>query len=356
MERVGIGIIGCGRISDLHVRGYAANPRARIVAVCDADPERAARKAAEWGVARWTSDFRDLLVDPEVDAVDIITPQRFHETIAVAALQADRHVSIQKPLTVSLASADRIRAAAAASRRVARLFENYVFYPPLVLAKRMIDDGTIGEPVGMRMKFVSGSSGGWDVPPSAWAWRAEEHRRGFGMQTFDHGHHLWSTAWFLLGELERVVSWIDSVDGVIDCPAVIMWKYSGAPRYGVCDYSHALQLHVPSKYYANDEWFEVTGSKGIVLVNRCTGNICDGPVVRVFRDDAWKEYADVDSDWAAGFAGSVDNFVDSILGSAQPFLTIEQGRKILTIDLAVQESARRHQEIALDGFEPADRE
>jgi predicted dehydrogenase len=356
MDTVGIGIVGCGRISDLHARGYRANPHARIAAVCDADPGRARAKAAEWGAARWTTDYRALVTDPGVDAVDVITPQRLHEPVAAAALAAGRHVSIQKPLTWGLQSADRIIAAAAASGRTARLFENFLYHPPLVLARRLIDDGVIGEPTCMRMKFVSGGSGGWDVPASAWAWRAEEHRRGFGMQTFDHGHHLWATAWFLLGEMERVVSWIDSVDGIVDCPAVIMWKHKAPARYGTCDYSHARDLHVPSRYYANDEWFEVTGSRGILLVVRGTGDICGGPPVRVFRDDTWHDYPDVESDWASGFAGSVDNFIDAVLGRARPFPTLEQARHILKFDLAVQESARSGRQIELDGFEPEDRE
>ncbi|MBU0929072.1 MAG: Gfo/Idh/MocA family oxidoreductase [Spirochaetes bacterium] len=350
MSEVRVGIIGCGRISDLHARGYLANERASIAATCDSDAALARSKAGAWGAEKSYSEYRELLADPGIDAVDIITPQRFHEEIALAAMAAGKHVSIQKPMTVSMDSADRIAEAAARSSRVTRLFENYVFYPPLVLAKRLIDDGAIGEPTSMRIKFVSGSSGGWDVPASAWGWRSDEHRKGFGMQTFDHGHHMWSVAWFLMGEVEKVTSWIDSVDGSIDCPAVIMWKYKGAPKYGVCDYSHSLEMHVPSDYYANDEWFEVTGSKGILLVARCTGRICEGAPVRVFRDDAWTEYRDIDSDWAAGFKGATDNFVEAIRGGAPAMLSVDQGREILRMDLAIRASSDLRREISLDGF------
>lgn len=350
MERVNIGILGCGRISDLHAAGYLADPRAKIAAVCDSAETQARAKAAAWGADRWYTDYGEMLADAKIDAVDIITPQRAHEEMVVAALGAGKHVSVQKPMTVSLASADRMVEAARKSERIFRLFENYVFYPPLVLAKRLMDDGLIGEPTNMRIKFISGTSGGWDVPKSAWAWRKDEHNRGFGMQTFDHGHHMWSTAWFLMGEVERVSSWIDTVDGETDCPAIIMWKYKGAPKYGVCDYSHGVDLHIPSKYYSNDEWFEITGSKGIVMVNRCTGRIKQGPAVSLFRNDAWTEYSDVDSDWGAGFKGATANFVDAILGLGKPMLSGERGREVLKMDLAIQESARVHREILLDEF------
>jgi predicted dehydrogenase len=350
MDKVRVGIIGCGRISDLHAAGYRADARSRVTAVCDADQTKAMEKCRAWGAERWYADYRALLENPNVDAVDIITPQRSHESVAVAALEAGKHVSVQKPMTVDMDSADRMVAAAAASGKIFKLFENYVFYPPLVLAKHIIDDGKIGEPTSMRIKFVSGSSGGWEVPDSAWNWRKDEHRLGFKMQTFDHGHHMWSVAWFLMGKVERVLAWIDSVDGTIDCPAEIIWKYSGAPKFGSCDYSHGTGLHIPSRYYANDEWFEVTGSEGIVMVTRCTGNINGVAPVRLFRQDRWTEYPDVDADWAAGFAGGTANFVSAILGSEAPALSAEMGREVLRMDLAIKESSKTRREIELAGF------
>jgi predicted dehydrogenase len=350
MNMVRVGIVGCGRISDLHAAGYLKNPRAKITAVCDADLGKAKAKAREWGVETYYTDCTALFADPNIDAVDIITPQRSHEVLALKAIEAGKNVSIQKPMTVDMDSADRMVAAAKTSKKVFKLSENYVFYPPLVFAKHIIDDGSIGEPTSMRIKFISGSSGGWDVPDSSWGWRKDEHQKGFGMQTFDHGHHMWSVAWFLMGDVERVSAWIDSVDGAIDCPAEIMWKYKGAPKYGSCDYSHGTDLHIPSRYYANDEWFEVTGSKGIVMVSRCTGNVCDGAPVRLFKDDHWTEYPNIDSDWASGFKGSIDNFISAILDGEAPMLSAERGREVLRMDLAIQESARTRHEIELESF------
>jgi len=351
MGTVGIGIVGCGRISDLHAAGYRADSRARLVAVCDADSVKASSKAREWGADSFYTDFRLLLDDKRIDAVEIITPQRFHESMALEALAAGKHVCVQKPMTVDLDSADRMVAAAKSAKPlVFKLFENYIFYPPLMKAKEIIDSGIIGDPTSMRIKFISGSSGGWEVPDAAWNWRKAEHAQGYGMQTFDHGHHMWSVAWYLMGEIERVCAWIDSVDGYIDCPAEIMWKYAGTPKYGSCDYSHCTDLHIPSKYYSNDEWFEVTGSKGIVMVNRCTGNLNSGAPVRVFRNDVWTDYPKVESDWSSGFKGATANFISAILGKEKPMMDAERGREVLRMDLAIQESARTRQTIELAGF------
>ena len=260
--------------------------------------------------------------------------------MALAALAAGKHVRVQEPMTVSLANADRMVVVAERTCRVFKLCENYLFCPPLVLAKRLIEEGRIGEPTSKRIKFISGQ-GGWTVPDSAWACRAEEHRRGFSLRAFDPGNHMWSVAYQLLGPLERVSTWIDSVDGKIDCPAVTMWKSLGAPRFGVCDHSHCTEL---------DEWFELTGSKGFVRVNRCMGKIHQAPAVRLLSDGRRFDFLQVESDWASGFRETADNFIDAIAGRVKPAFTAREGREILKIDLAIRASARLRRELKLATF------
>lgn len=340
MKPLNIGIIGCGRISDLHAAGYLKDNRCKIYAVCDEDVSVVERRKAEWGATKAYRNYRDLLLDPEIDAVDIITPHSSHEEIAIDAFQEKKHVSVQKPMSISLESADRMIKAGEESGKIFKLFENYVFYPPIALAKKLINQGEIGEPTIASFNFISGSSGGWYVPDSAWQWRDEDHEKGFGKHTFDHGHHMWSTAWFLMGEFDWVQSWIASIEKNIDSPAVITWKYKDANKYGVCDYSYSTELEIPSDYYACDEWFQIKGSRGIILINRCSGKVKTGPVIRMFKDGKWKDFEDVEDDWAIGFHESTKNFISAILGKDQVRLTGEEGRYILEIDLAIQESAR----------------
>lgn len=348
MQKLNIGIIGCGRIADLHYLGYQYTEGARIFAVCDSNPEVAEARKREWNAVKSYTDFREMLRAPEVDAVEILTPHHLHETMVVEAAKAKKHIAVQKPMSISLPSADRMLAETQKAGVVYKVTENYVFYPPLVLAKKMIENGDIGEPIGIRMKFIGGASGGWKVPAAAWEWRMKETAEGRGIDTFDHGHHLWSTAWFLLGEVERVSGWIDSADGVVDCPAVMMWKYKGGKRYGVCDFAHAGDMPIPSQYYANDEWLEITGNRGIIFIHRCTGNIHEGPVMSVFDGKSMRHISDVKSDWSEGFIGATRNFIEAIHGRQAPLLTGEQGREILRFALAIQKAARIRREVYLD--------
>jgi predicted dehydrogenase/putative sterol carrier protein len=350
MDRINVGFIGCGRISDLHFAGYKKNREARLYAVCDSDPAILQARKNEWGAIKAYADYRDLLADPDIDAVEILTPTDIHETMTVDALKSGRHVALQKAMTTTLASADRIVKAAGESGRVFKVSDNYVFYPPVLLAKKMIDAGEIGEPTNLRIKFVMGQ-GGWPVPPASWAWRVKERAGGRPFNTFDHGHHLWAVAYLLQGDMDRVCAWIDTLDGMVDAPAVITWKARQGVRYGTCDYANAREMNIPSKYYANDEWFEITGTRGIILVHRCTGDILRGPAVSLFKGRTWKHYSNVKSDWIEGFIGSTHNFIGAIRGRETPLLDARLGREVLKFDLAIQRSNALRREVYLEEME-----
>src|SRR5262245_10655147 len=136
MNRLRVAIVGCGNISQLNAPGYLQHPRCEVVALCDAAPDRAERRAKDWGIApRIYSDLAQVLDDSSVDAVELLTPTWLHADHIMAALAAGKHVSCQKPLTTSIAEADRIAAAVAGARTIFRVTENFLYYPPIVKAK-----------------------------------------------------------------------------------------------------------------------------------------------------------------------------------------------------------------------------
>lgn len=348
MSKIKVGFVGLGRIADVHYPGYINNPDAELYAVCGRRLDHTIARQKEWGAAKYYTDYDEMLADPLLDAVEILSPTDLHEEMAVKALKAGKHVALQKPMANTLESADRIIAAAKASGKILKVSDNYVWYPPIMRAKEMIEHGDIGTPTNLRIKLLSGS-GGWLIPPTAWEWRLRESQEGRGLQTFDHGHHLWATAWYLLGDIERISAWIDYANGVVDSPATVMWKYKDGIKYGMCEYCHEDGLTIPSKYYANDEWVEITGTKGIIVINRCTGNVKDCASINYF-DGMWHDINAAD-DWVEGFKGNTYNFINSILGKEDPYITAEQGRYILKISLAIQKSNRLHREVYLDEME-----
>ena len=257
MEKVRLGLIGVGNIARLHALGYANAPHAELYAVCDVNESRVQQRAAEWGATKSYTDYRDLLDDPNVDAVEIITPHHLHARMGVDALAAGKHVSMQKPMATTTSECDALVAAAADSERFFRTFENFQYYPPLVRAKEILESGAIGEPLSIRMKVILGTKEGWEIPYERWSWRFDPQKGGGGRIMLDYGSHLFALAFYFMGDVEKVFSWITHKTiqhgWEIDSPAVVIWKYKDAEKYGSFEVVQSDEMLVQSKYVPEDE-------------------------------------------------------------------------------------------------------
>ena len=139
----GFAIIGTGMISRFHARALADVRGAKLVGCCDRVP-RLAKKFAEDEDCTAYSDLRQLLADPDVDAVAIATPSGAHMEPAVAAARAGKHVIVEKPLEVTLKRCDRIiRACEEAGVKLATIFPSR-FHDSSVKLKRAVDEGRFG--------------------------------------------------------------------------------------------------------------------------------------------------------------------------------------------------------------------
>jgi predicted dehydrogenase len=106
-RKLRVGFVGLGRVFDLNVRGYLDHPEAEVSALCDADPDILAHRAVEHPGAHATREFQDLL-RLDLDLIEILTPHPLHEAMTVAALADGSHVSVQKPMAMTLPN-DRSR-------------------------------------------------------------------------------------------------------------------------------------------------------------------------------------------------------------------------------------------------------
>ena len=358
MNLVRVAIVGCGRISDLHALGYRGNETARIVAVCDTKGARAREKAKAWNVEEVYTDYQQLLADPHIDLVELLVPHHLHAEMAVAACRAGKHVSVQKPMALTVGEADGMIAAAGQAGVVLRVYENFVFYPPHVRAKQMIDAGEIGEPQMIRLHVGTGTSETeWKVPLSSWLWRINEAKCGGGPLIFDHGYHLFSLAYYLMGPVARVYAWMDKSPvggGVprrvaeVDAPATIMFQFKSPRRYGVLDFTHTPSMVMDSIYYADDDRVEVIGEKGILFVNRCTARTVDLPPLMMFRDGQTREIAIDRYEWHDSFVDCTHHLIDALRSGGPPVLDGPTGKAVLQFSLAAHLSAREAREVRPD--------
>src|SRR5205823_167170 len=112
-EAIRIGIIGGGWPGKAHAKGYQAAGGFKVAAVSDLIPARRAQMMEEFGIARQYADAKELIDDPEVDAVSICLPNHLHAPMAVAALKSGKHVVSEKPPGLSAKEARQIESAAA---------------------------------------------------------------------------------------------------------------------------------------------------------------------------------------------------------------------------------------------------
>lgn len=354
MARVlNVGIIGTGRISDLHALEYLASDRARISAVCDLDEDSARRRAAAWGVPaqRVFRAYGDLLALPDIDLVEILLPHDLHAPVALDALHAGKHVSVQKPMATTLADADRMIDAAARAGLSLRVFENALFFPPIVKARELIEAGAIGEPLSIRIKANKGDPRlAWEVPASARTWRQDSARSGGGPLTFDDGHHKFAVAWHFMGPAQAVHAWIEHTEiepgFVLDCPAQISWRFANR-RFGSLEVVYSPQLQVLTRQYAQHDPVEITGTRGVIQITCGHARIAEMPPVVLYRDGQVRTFPDVPHDWAQSFVAATRHHIEALHAGREPLLTGAQGREILRFCLAAQRSASLGRDVEL---------
>ncbi|TDW25031.1 putative dehydrogenase [Rhizobium azibense] len=205
-----IGLIGSGFMGQAHADAYRragmlyrdlpAIPRLCLLA--DATEELAAGAAARYGFERSTGDWRKLVEDPEVDVVDITSPNALHHEMALAAIAAGKHVYCEKPLSVTLAQAEEMAAAAKRKGVKTMVAFNNIKTPAAMLAKHLIDRGDIGVPMRFRGWFDQGFFNDPDLP---FSWRCTRKDAGSGALG-DLGSHVISVAQYLMGDVDSVIA------------------------------------------------------------------------------------------------------------------------------------------------------
>jgi predicted dehydrogenase len=208
VRTVNIGVIGAGFMGKAHSLAYAAMPmffwpppaiprRLLIAELGDA----AAREAAQrYGYERWAGDWRAVIDDPAVEVVDIAVPNDAHAEIAIAAAEAGKHVLCEKPLARTADEARAMRDAVVRAGVTNMVAFNYRRTPAVALARKLVDDGTIGAVRNFRGTYLQDWSNDPDLPLS---WRFRRDVAGSGALG-DIGTHVIDFARYLAGEITAV--------------------------------------------------------------------------------------------------------------------------------------------------------
>ena len=335
MTQLGVGLVGCGCWgTTVHLPALTANPRARVVAVASRSSESASHAARTFGVPSWYTDYRQLLENPEVDVVDICTPNGLHAEIAIAAAQAGKHIICIKPLATGLVQADAMLDAA--RRAHVQLFyaENNLFIPALQRAKEVIDEGALG-----KVFRVRASEG---IPGPHAAWFHDQAAAGGGCVLDMAVHSLAFLRYIAGAEASRIYAELDTFvhEPPAEDTAVLTVRFANGV-IGLAEDSWSTVGEMDSR-------FEVYGTQGRILVD-----MLHSQHLRVYsqagytywgaRSDAskgWTYPLPLDEHIAFGTDAMFDHFFRCLLEGEQCRSTGEDGRAILSLAEAAYRSAR----------------
>ncbi|MEP0324892.1 Gfo/Idh/MocA family protein [Bauldia litoralis] len=149
MDRLRIGVIGLGWFGEIHCDAIAGIPNLELAALCTRTESRLAEMATKFGVAKTYTDYADMLADPDIDAVSIVTMWDQHTDPTIAALKAGKHVFLEKPMASTVADCARIMEAAKDAKGILQIGHICRFNPRYRAAKEAIDAGRIGKIVSM---------------------------------------------------------------------------------------------------------------------------------------------------------------------------------------------------------------
>jgi predicted dehydrogenase len=195
MKTIRCGIIGAGFIGPHHVEAIRRLGFVEIVALCGSNPAAAKAKAAQLFIPKAYGDYRELLDDPDIDVVDIAVPTHLHFPMAMAAVQAKRHVIVDKPLALNVAEAKQLVQAARRARVVNAVTFNYRGNPLVQQMRVMVRRGDIG-----RLHLIHGRYlQEWLLYDTDFSWRLEADKAGAAAMIGDAGSHWFDLAEFVTG-------------------------------------------------------------------------------------------------------------------------------------------------------------
>jgi predicted dehydrogenase len=338
-RKVKIGLVGCGKVAlEHHLPSLKRLPAAEVVAIADSDADRRNDLARRFAVAGRYETADQLLADPDIEAVGVLTPTAGHFEIGMAALRAGKHVFIEKPLALTVAECDQLAQAGRESPRISMVCFNLRWHRSIVEARKILASGRLGTVIAVRSVYTHNRDGS-DAP--------DWHRllaRGGGV-TFNEGvHHidLWR---YLLGQEISEVFAVNTPSPVYeDAVSVLTARLSG----GVL----ATAINAFTTGPASE--LEIFGSRGRLLVNlyRFDGvrffasNEYPGQIAVRLREISgalMRVPAALSSPVRRGLFGETfhrawQGFLDSITEGTTPLCTFEDGRRAVLATLAAVRS------------------
>jgi predicted dehydrogenase len=337
MNRIRICLVGAGRAGMVHAFNFRQRiAEAELVAIVDADQDRARRQADELGVNQSFDSIKAALAGADFDAVCIATPTFTHASVAVAAAHAGKHILCEKPMALTLEEAEAMIAAAQQANVVLQIAFMRRFDPAFRAAKQQIDSGAIGDPIVVRTL-----TRGPGLPPR-WAC---DPATSIGMLAEVNSHDFDTVRWLSGSEFTRVYAEAATLKApqlgkefpsFYDTAVVNLRLANGALAVidGCCPVG-----------YGYDARAEVLGSRGVLFI----GELRDHALVQCTREEGMvsRQFTSWAKRFEAAYLAEDEHFLSCIRTGESPAVTGEDGRRALEGVLAATRSLETNVPVSL---------
>ena len=352
----GIGIIGLGRVAQVHLSAYRALPNVQVVGGYDVDGERRGDVAKRYGI-RIYSHIESLLEEPSIQALCVLTPPCARPEVVEACAQAGRHVLCEKPLALSPEDAQRMLDACAQHRVQLFYGASYRFLPAVRRARELIASNAIGR-VLMVSEAVLGGHGAsaWERLPASHY--PDKGPGGSAMGLVDHGIHLVDAFSWLIDSPVVSVYGQGNVAGEAPRTEFALLRFANGSTGHLLYNDGTFGTHLPTEgafswgsswdttgYIPSGCWHEsvgamhVFGSSGALRIHHYANAL-------YLRDHAGIRQVPLEGPPApAHFAAQLSSFVDGIRRGAAPEVPGEAGLQALRVIHACYASAREAREV-----------
>ncbi|SHF75101.1 Gfo/Idh/MocA family protein [Ornithinibacillus halophilus] len=347
-----VGVIGVGSISELHIEPYKNNKKVELVAFCDVNEARVQEKGKKYEVEQLYTDYKELLKNEDIDAVSICTWNNSHADIAIAALEAGKHVLVEKPLSMTVEEAEAVQAAVEKTGKVLQVGFVRRHASNAKLLKTFIDHDDLGEIYYAKASCLRrlGNPGGWFSDSS----------KSGGGPLIDLGVHMIDICWYLMGKPKPVSVSGNTYNKLGNRSHVKNLSFYKAADYDptlndVEDLTNAMIRFENGASLLVDVSFTLQAKKDEISVKLFgdKGGAEIEPelaIVSEKHDTILNMAPQVDNlgfDFNQAFTSEINHFVDCCLEGKENIAPVQDGVEVMRMLNAVYESAKAGKEIRM---------
>lgn len=347
-DKIKVGIIGCGRAAGkLHLPALQKMQTVEVILLADVDEKQLNSVADDFGIDERYTDYQKLLQKSQVDVVAVLAPVQFHVPIAIAALDAGKHVFLEKPLALTLEDADKLINHASKSEKKIVIGFNLRKHRLIEQARKMVQDGKLGEIEAIRSSWTSAIRYQQDIPD----WRNNSQLGGGAL--FEIGvHHFDLWRYLLDSEVAQIQAYSKKENGINTTVSLSGKMANGLPVSGFF-----------SEQTSNANEIEILGRKGRLRISiyEFDGLSFDpimsvpggmGPRLLKLKEFLLQlptgiKIAKQGGDFLLTYKNEWEHFVEAIQNDGDVHARLEDGRKALEIVLAARESVESGESVKL---------